>query len=113
MMRDCQVYNRSIKQYSTVEILCKYKDDQGIPLSLAGMTIKSDMYSSSGRFVDSLVVTVLDVDGGVFVMMPTIDKLPADTLSIDVLFEKDGKRVTSDTFTMHVERAVTNPDIGG
>lgn len=111
-MRDCQIYSRSIKQYSTIEILCKYKDDQGIPLSLAGMIIKSDMYSSSGRFVDSLVVTVLDVDGGVFVMIPTIDKLPADTLSIDVLFEKDGKRVTSDTFTMHVERSITNPDIG-
>lgn len=111
-MRDCQIYSRSIKQYSTIEILCKYQDDDGLALSLAGMTIKSDIHTSRNEYIDSFDIVVLDEAGGVFMMTPTISKLPADTLKIDIVFEKDGKIVTSDTFTIDVEVAITNPFLG-
>lgn len=110
-MRHCSTHSRGIKQYSTIEILCKYKDEAGLPLSLNGVEIKSDMYSESGRFIDSLDISVLDIEGGVFVMTPTIGKLPVGSLRIDVLFEKDGKRITSDTFTIDVELSITQPDL--
>ena len=111
-MRHCRTPNGGIKQYSTIEILCKYQDDDGLALSLAGMTIKSDMQTSNGRHVDSLDIVILDEVGGVFMMTPTISKLPADTLKIDIIFEKDGKIVTSDTFTIDVDVAITNPFLG-
>lgn len=111
-MRHCTAQNKAIKQYSTIDMLCHYKDKDGLPLSLEGVSIKSDMRTSSGGLVDSLDIVVLDVEGGVFVMKPTIDKLPVGLLSIDVLFEKGGKRVASDTFTIEVDRSITNPFIG-
>lgn len=111
-MRHCTAQNKAIKQYSTIELLCEYKDDGDLPLSLAGITIKSDMRTALGGLVDNLDITVLDVEAGLFVMKPTIDKLPTGVLSIDVLFENGGKRVASDTFTIEVNRSITNPFIG-
>lgn len=108
-MRHCRTQNKSIKQFTTIEIACRYTDNSGLPLSLAGMTISSDVHSSSGRFVDSLNVNIVNEAQGEFVLTPTLEKLPADILSIDVLFEKDGKRISSDTFTIEVEAAITNP----
>lgn len=111
-MRNCiRSHNKRIKQYSTVEMLCTYTDDSDVPLSLAGITIQSDMRSDSGQLIDSLEVTIVDSDAGVFMMRPTISKLPAGTMSIDVIFKKDGKIITSDTFTIDVEPAITDPRI--
>lgn len=112
-MRHCSNQGRSIKQYSTIEILCEYKDNDGAGLSLADTNIRSDMYSQNGRFIDTLTVQVLDEAAGVFMLTPTINKLPVGKLSIDVIFEKDGKMVTSDTFSIDVELAITNPFTGG
>lgn len=112
-MRHCTTQNKSIKQYSTIEMLCRYKDIYGIALSLDDVSIKSDMRSQSGHLVDSLNVTVLDSAGGVFVLKPTISKLPAGRLDIDVVFEKDGKILASDTFSIDVDIAITNPFMDG
>lgn len=112
-MRNCRTQNKSIKQYSTLEMLCKYKDRDGSAISLAGMTIKSDMLSESGHMIDSLDVVILDSANGVFVMTPTISKLPAGKINIDVIFNKDNKVITSDTFSIDVASAITNPDLGG
>lgn len=102
-------HNQSIKQYSTLELLCTYSDDYDAPLSLAGITIQSDMRSESGQLIDSLDVTIVDSSAGVFMMRPTISKLPVGIMSIDVVFKKDGKIVTSDTFTIDIEPAITDP----
>lgn len=112
-MRNCRTQNKSIKQYSTLEMLCKYKDRDGSAISLAGMTIKSDILSESGHMIDSLDVVVLDNTNGAFVMTPTIFKLPAGKINIDVIFIEDDRIITSDTFSIDVASAITNPDLRG
>lgn len=112
-MRHCATQNKSIKQYSTIEMLCRYKDIFGIALSLDDVSIKSHMHLQGGHLADVLDVTILDIEAGVFVLKPTLDKLPAGRLDIDVLFEKDGKILASDTFSIDVDIAITNPFIDG
>lgn len=97
----------NIKEYDSITIACQYKDDDGLPLSLAGVEIKSEMRTQNSALIDELEVTVSDVDQGLFHLRPTKTRLPTGYHNIDILFTKNGNRISSDTFHITVSRAVT------
>jgi hypothetical protein len=98
-----------IKEYDTVVIACQYLDDAKAPISLEGIEIKAEMRGSSGELVGTLIVVDDDIENGKFTLKPALNKLPTGPVSIDVLFSKDGSRMSSQTFTMTVYPAVTKP----
>lgn len=101
--------NDSIKQYSTLELLCKYKDEVDEPLSLNGISIKSQMRGCHSNLIADLNITVIDSDGGVFLLSTDARELPVGTASVDIIFEKEGKRVQSDTINIEIAPSVTIP----
>ena len=101
----CQA--KKIKEYDSVTIHCQYLDDNDLPLSLADIQIKAELRGISGKLVDTLEVTIDDLDNGRFTLRPTVSPLPVGALNADALFTKHGKRVSSETFTITVHPAVT------
>lgn len=99
----------SIKQYDTLAIACEYMSDEGIPLSLAGIAIHADMQSMAGVVVDRLSVDTIDIDAGRFELVPTVEYYEPGTYKIDVLFEQNGRRVSSETFMLTISSAITAP----
>lgn len=108
-MSRCRNHNKSIKQYSTLELLCEYKDDNDNALSLENITIKSQMRGCHNSLVSDLKIQVLSVDDGVFLMTSDAKELPVGELLIDIIFEKDSKRIQSDTLNIDVEPSITIP----
>lgn len=108
-MSCCRNSTKSIKQFSTLELLCEYKDGDDEPLSLDGVVIKSQMRGRYNNLVSDLKTQVLSVDDGVFLMTSDAKELPVGELLIDIIFEKDGKRVQSDTLRIDVEPSITIP----
>lgn len=99
----------SVKQYDTLAIHCEYSDDDGTPLSIAGVAIYADMQNMAGVVVDRLSVDIIDIDTGRFELVPSAPSYEVGTYKIDVLFEQDGRRVSSETFMLSVTSAVTKP----
>ena len=97
----------SIKEFDSITIACQYTDDSGKPLSIEGVDIKSEMRNSSNKLIDNLLVTVSDEVSGLFTLEPTLERLPIGNHKIDVLFRKEGFKVSSDTFYLSVSKAVT------
>ena len=102
----------SVKQYDTLAIHCEYSDDDGTPLSIAGVAVYADMQSMAGVVVDRLSVDIIDIDNGRFELIPSVDAYAPGTYKIDVLFEQNGRRVSSETFMLTVNTAVTAPRLG-
>lgn len=102
-------FKNYVKEFDTVVFTCQYLDDKNKPTDLTDITIKANMQSLSGRLVDTLDVIIDDAVNGIFILKPTIDRLPIGTHSIDILFEKNGSRVSSDTFGITVVKAITTP----
>lgn len=50
---------------------------------------------------------MLDGAKGVFVVQPTLSRLPVSSIELDILFEQNGVRVSSDTVRLVVKPAVT------
>lgn len=105
----CRNNTKSIKQYSTLELLCEYKDSDDKPLSLEDIVIKSQMRGCHNSLVSDLKIQVLSVDDGVFLMTSDAKELPVGELLIDIIFEKDSKRIQSDTLKIDVEPSITIP----
>ncbi|WP_230656870.1 phage baseplate upper protein [Psychrobacter sp. I-STPA10] len=99
----------SIKEYDTLTIACQYLDDDKQPLSIADIEIKSEMRGPSGHLVDTLAVRIDDIEQGRFTLSPTLEKLPTGTHKLDILFIKQGQRISSQTFTIVVHPAITKP----
>lgn len=99
----------SVKQYDTLAIHCEYTDDDGVPLSIKGVAIYADMQNMAGVVIDRLGVDIIDMDNGRFELLPSVPSFEPGTYKIDVLFEQNGRRVSSETFMLSVTSAVTKP----
>lgn len=99
----------SVKQYDTLAISCQYTNDDGTPIALGAVSIAADMQSMAGVVVDRLAVTVTDNNAGRFELLPTVSKFDVGTYKIDVLFEQNERRVSSETFMLNITSAVTAP----
>ena len=97
----------NIKEYDSITIACQYKDDDGFPLSLDGVDIKSELRTQHNVLIDRLEVTVSDEDQGLFHLRPTRRRLPIGKHNIDVMFSKNGFRISSETFQIAVIKSVT------
>lgn len=97
----------SIKEFDSITITCQYTDDSGKPLSIEGVDIKSEMRNSSNKLIDDFDVTVKDAVKGIFQLRPTLDRLPLGQHKIDVMFSKQGLRLSSETFYVSIAKAVT------
>ncbi len=106
-------FKNSIKQYETISFVCQYYEDMGtetdelFPISLDGIEIKSKINTKYGKLVDTLKVTVIDKEQGIFTLTPTVEKLPLGTLEVDICLIKNGSIAISDTFSLNVAKSET------
>ncbi len=103
-------FKNFIKEYETIAINCQYLDDSTEkPISLDGVEIKAHANTKNGKLVDKLEATITDIEQGLFVLTPTVKKLPIGTLEIDICLIKNGSVAMSETFCLNVKKAETNP----
>lgn len=106
-------FKNTLKEFDTLAISCQYLNDgdkkNPVPMSLEGIEIKAHANSKTGKLVDKLRVTVLDNKAGIFMLEPTLKRLPVGTLEIDICMIKDSAVVTSETFSLNVKKSETNP----
>lgn len=102
----------TFKQFDTFAISCEYTSDDDVALPLGDVLIYADMQSMAGVMVDRLAVTIIDNEAGLFELMPTVQAFGAGTYKIDILFEQNGRRVSSETFMLNITSAVTVPRMG-
>ena len=100
----------NIKEYDTIAIVCEYQGDDGSPLDLNGITIIADINSVLMVLIEPLNVDATS-DTGRFTLSRTVNHLIVGQYRIDILFTNTstGRRVSSETFILNVNRAVTIP----
>lgn len=101
----------AIKEYDTVDISCQYAADDNSPVSISGINILADIKTYDGKVVESLIVNIINADTGKFSLTTESRHLAPNKYVIDVMFESKvtGKRISSDTFVLRVNPAVTKP----
>lgn len=100
-----------IKEYDTVAISCEYLQDDGTPINLNDIKITADLKPQSSGSFYMMSVDRVDAAQGRFVLSPNTERLDVGAYQIDVLFERISteRRVSSDTFILQVNAAVTTP----
>lgn len=100
-----------VKEYDTLRISGEYQDNDGLPLSLAGITIQSTMRSLSNQHSHTLDIELSDVAQGRFVLTSSALHLIPTFYKVDVAFleSSSGIRITSETFNINVMHSVTAP----
>ncbi|WP_131669819.1 BppU family phage baseplate upper protein [Psychrobacter pygoscelis] len=99
------------KEYESVYIDCEYVDDENddAPISLENIDITADLLSMGNTRVDQFAVEMIDAVNGRFMLVPTKDWYPPGTYKSDVLFERDNRRIASETFKLNIINGVTVP----
>lgn len=101
----------SVKQGDTFELFCVRRDNAGNPVSLSGITVKSQMVKGEGSLVD-LTVTVTDIANGAFTLSKTAaetDLLEIGRYECDIQFTTDLGVVTStNTFNISIVEDITS-----
>lgn len=100
-----------VKEYDTLRISGEYKNNNGEPLSLEGVTIESTMRSLNNRYEHILSIELSDVAQGKFVLTSDAVRFVPTVYKVDVSFFEvsSGNRVTSETFNVNVLQSVTHP----
>ncbi len=94
-----------IKTGNTFGIYLNFVDGDGDPV--AHEEVECQVRLPNGRLIDTLVVTATSTVGRYLAQSADTSKYPETTLYSDVKVTDNGKSVSSDTFTIEVERGVT------
>lgn len=100
-----------IKQHDSLNIICKYADDAELPISLEGIEILAHMKRLSGSLVETFNISIEEPSNGQFILSSKSSTIAAGTYVVDILFKKtsSGRQVASETFSLVVTKAITDP----
>jgi len=101
-----------IKEFDTLRISVEYKNDNGMALALNNINLFASMHSLYDNSLGiNLIIEQLEVVAGTFVLTTNKASIKPQKYKIDILFEDSvtGSRITSETFGLKVNDAVTVP----
>lgn len=98
-----------VKEFDTIHIFCKYLDDDDLGINLENVSITSRISSLSGATYYSFRVEVSNKTEGEFILFLDDGVLREGTYLVDILYESSitGRRVSSDTFHVVVDKSIT------
>ena len=96
-----------IKQGDALRLLATVQDDDGQPVDLTVATLRGAVRTATGDLVTSLPIVRAEAAGVALITVADTTQWPVGLLRADILLTSDGLPIHSDTFGIHVGRAVT------
>lgn len=98
----------SHKRGDSLNAACVYKDEDGVPISLAGITIASQVRTPRGVLISNCVVAVTNEVGGAFSLdIDDTSMWPVGMLEWDIQYSYDSIVISTETVGINVLRDVT------
>lgn len=97
------------KRGDTFEVACVYQDENEVPISLAGITVASEIRDNTGILVATLAATVTNESGGEFSLASTASTVnwPLTRLEWDIKYSFGSTVVRTETVCINVVKHVT------